>query len=956
MTQHGNGRKRSLLEMMNATVYMPLRRNERLHPLLFYILLLLTFENTTGFVHTKSSSLDKTPSQRRNSPTWKSNRRRISFTALAVDSLTSANTGSNLPNKNNKNKNDKPPQYNARNNQSKNSIKFNIRQLFQQARDLERRGEWRKATGLLQDILKLDPADAHSHLALARLQARRAPQEPQRAVQAFENGIQACPNSIHLWHAYAHYRQSQNQVTQAMELYERALQIDPYNPYVCHAYGLLLMEQHEQQSRNVSQSDNASSLSSVVLTGSNANTNCTIPMASMELWNRALTKTSTAALVCSLGEVLIAYCQDYDAARKLYATHAPKVSNERERTEIYLASSWLEERYFRNEERAQELLQQAVTASPTSSLAKVALARFEGRKRQQQSGGGAKADEYKQATLQKLASACVGPKGNDSVQPEDGRVFNAWANIEVKQRRYSAARTILRKGLEQYPKDHSLLQAAGKMEERMKNYTGARELYAASLRIEPSAPTIVAYALLEIKHSESSDRNLTKAIGLFEEALLVDPRHGPAYNAYARTVFQKLGDASKAREIFQRGVVANCPDAASIYHGYAMLELWLGNVSQARTLLLKGREEVKRQETGKDYVHRERAVFIAHTLGMLELNRNLPADALEVFQDGISRYGNSSQLLLGAALSEVMLGRQDKARSLFEMSVLNDAQHAQAWQAWGVMEMRAGNMETAKTLFESGIKNAPWHGALWQAYATMESRLGNIEGARALFDTGIKKAPNHIPLYQSWAFMEFREGNFLQAKALISKALTRDKRNGSGWLIYSKIEDQMGNDGLASLLLRRGIECAPDMPELYCALGDLMIRRGKINDARQVFEKGLEVDPMHAPLYHSLAELEAKVFNLDGLAALNKRAKKMFNSDALVPAPASTEIFGTKIRTRRARTVPKGVEALAERIVEDEQGSDATIEVTNGLLGKMGSAILEEDGRVSQLLSFGDED
>jgi hypothetical protein len=91
--------------------------------------------------------------------------------------------------------------------------------------------------------------------------------------------------------------------------------------------------------------------------------------------------------------------------------------------------------------------------------------------------------------------------------------------------------------------------------------------------------------------------------------------------------------------------------------------------------------------------------------------------------------------------------------------------------------------------------------------------------------------------------------------------------------------------------------------------------------AREVFEKGIEVNPLHAPLYHSLAELEARVFNLGGLATLNKRAAKFFNNNALVPSLSSSEAWGTKIRSGRSRNLPKGVAALAQKIVDDEEDS-----------------------------------
>lgn len=260
-----------------------------------------------------------------------------------------------------------------------------------------------------------------------------------------------------------------------------------------------------------------------------------------------------------------------------------------------------------------------------------------------------------------------------------------------------------------------MFQAAGKVEERLGNFTGARELYTQSLHLQPSAPTLVAFAMLELFQPESKSANFTKVKGLFEEALLLDPRHGPAYNAYGNIEF-KSGNIDSARAIFERGVSAECSDAASLYHGYGKFELSLGNVDAARSILEKGLGEVRMKGLGTDSTHRDRSKFLSHTLGMLELNSNRPVVAREVFQEGINRSGNSSQLLLGAALCEMKLGKENAARALFERSILSDKKHAQAWQAWGVMETRAGNFKTASTLFQCGLKSAPKNGPLWHGF------------------------------------------------------------------------------------------------------------------------------------------------------------------------------------------------------------------------------------------------
>lgn len=827
--------------------------------------------------------------------------------------------------------------------------KFRIRDQFIRAKELERKGQWRKASNVLRSILDIDPTDSYSYLALAKLEAKRArsSQDADHASQIFANGVKACPSSIHLWQAWAVYEESRGNITNAKNLFEEAIKLDPFNPYVCHAYGLML-RRLEIERRGSSYSIEA-----------------------RRLWEQALEKTSTAALVCSLGEMLTTN-NEFEKSRELYERHITKLETEKDKTEVYLAMAWLEERYFSNFELAEQLLNKSLKLSPTSSIAQIAIARLKGRRQQRienlnNSKSTSSSDKFiskgervHTTIARSLANACLHIESERSDLPYgDGRVHNAWANLEVKADRLINARKILSRGLRRYPNDHSLLQAAGKIEERLGNHTGARAFYRSSLQVQPSAPALVAYALLELKSpqkSYSGSFDFEYISQLFEEALMIDPRHGPGYNAYARFVFEQQGDDDKARTIFERGVRANCTDVASIYHGFAKVELSVGNVDRARQLLLEGQEIVRRLDGMMDSPHRERSLFLTHTLGMLELKSNRPLDALNVFTDGINRYGNSSQLLLGSALCQTKLGRAQTAREFFERSVMNDEKHAQAWEAWGVMEARSGNFATAKKIFDCGLAIVPKYGALWQAYGTMQARLGNIDHARSLFEKGIRMAPRYVQLYQSWASMELREENFVAARALIAKALTLDKRNGYGWVVSAEIEDLTGNTGLGILMLRRGIECCPNSAKLYHALGDILVRQKKINEAREVMEEGLEVDPLYAPLYHSLAELEARVFNIAGLAKLNKRAAAIFNANKLeTPSTLSDKMWGSSIKARRSRSHQRTkTTALGPRIV-DEDGSEQSViysDIDNFLDEVLASSSnLLEDSIVDELFS-----
>jgi Tfp pilus assembly protein PilF len=201
--------------------------------------------------------------------------------------------------------------------------------------------------------------------------------------------------------------------------------------------------------------------------------------------------------------------------------------------------------------------------------------------------------------------------------------------------------------------------------------------------------------------------------------------------------------------------------------------------------------------------------------------------------------------------------------------------------------------------------------------------------ARTLFAAGLQKASKvrHYSLFQGWAALELREGNYQAARKLIAEALTRNKKNGRGWIIAAQIEEQDGHSGLVSLLLRRGIECNPNDAELYRELGEYFVGQGKIDDAREVFEKGIATNPMYAPLYHSLAELEARICNLEALARLNKRAAEIFHNNALEPSPMSSEAFERKVKATHTQHDPhqsnnNRISAFATKIVDDRDDDD----------------------------------
>ena len=86
------------------------------------------------------------------------------------------------------------------------------------------------------------------------------------------------------------------------------------------------------------------------------------------------------------------------------------------------------------------------------------------------------------------------------------------------------------------------------------------------------------------------------------------------------------------------------------------------------------------------------------------------------------------------------------------------------------------------------------------------------------------------------------------------------------------------------------------------------------------------------------------MFNIEGLAKLNKRAAKVFNANALVPPPATAEAtWGKKIRMSRSNAhLPLGVAALAEEVGLDLDHAD----LEQSLTGMDPNSIIESMSRI----------
>lgn len=139
-------------------------------------------------------------------------------------------------------------------------------------------------------------------------------------------------------------------------------------------------------------------------------------------------------------------------------------------------------------------------------------------------------------------------------------------------------------------------------------------------------------------------------------------------------------------------------------------------------------------------------------------------------------------------------------------------------------------------------------------YASAFERVGDFNQSVANFERILKLSPDFHPALNYLGYMFADSGIYLpRAKDLIEKALAQDSTNPAyldsyGWVLF-----KMGKLGEAEKYIRQALDLMdnPDV-ELYDHLAEIYYAQGRQEDARQIWQKALGMDPNNVAIREKL--------------------------------------------------------------------------------------------------------
>lgn len=269
-------------------------------------------------------------------------------------------------------------------------------------------------------------------------------------------------------------------------------------------------------------------------------------------------------------------------------------------------------------------------------------------------------------------------------------------------------------------------------------------------------------------------------------------------------------------------------------------------------------------------------------------NDQLYEEAVQLLEGLLVEDPNNLAALTDLASAHVGLNQLDEAFVVIESALALAPDHGQLLLMLARVERSRGEADRALALTDHVLELNPTNMAAWQFKAQTEFTRGEKDNGKSTLGQALEVEPQHPITNTMYAqFVEIPDGEYDKAELRLRKATARDPYQAYPWRTLGGLLEHLGRLDEAETAYREGLEHSPDDPslhallavqlakrehpdaeahlreairyesefrgELYVSLGAELARKGRIEEAREFYNKVLEVDPGNAAAINNRA-------------------------------------------------------------------------------------------------------
>lgn len=329
---------------------------------------------------------------------------------------------------------------------------------------------------------------------------------------------------------------------------------------------------------------------------------------------------------------------------------------------------------------------------------------------------------------------------------------------------------------------------------------------------------------------------------LFNHALELDENNTVARNNLG-TTYLSVNEPKKAFEQFRK-VVEIDPDNVSALNNLGLLYAQFGQPQKSleyNTLAL--------QYDPDNY-------FAHNNLANILSNAGRYDDAIYHYEEALRIRPDYSEALSNYANLLQIKGDLDKAEELLRKAIKISPKYASAYNNLGNTLQKKERYEEAVELYQKAIELEPNELNYYLNLSKAYEALSKNELAVETMKDGLKIASQKIQVQLLLLDLYLRNDQLDQAEELIAQ-LEKEKNPISTVKVFkARIAAQRENWEEALNILNELVSQNPNAPDLHNELGEVLLKKGDKQNAREKFEKAIDLNPKYQKAIDNLKSLE----------------------------------------------------------------------------------------------------
>ena len=336
---------------------------------------------------------------------------------------------------------------------------------------------------------------------------------------------------------------------------------------------------------------------------------------------------------------------------------------------------------------------------------------------------------------------------------------------------------------------------------------------------------------VEIGEFESADRLFVRFL---DQEMLASERLMDKAN--------ELAEQSKFRsaEWYYRFMMKQIPEDPFIYNNYALLLADLGRFDEAEEFFKKALLE--NEDLGSDVSVEFNYANLLFLLDRIE-------EAEWFYDKALVQDPNDLPVLNNYVLLLIRKGEFSKSESILKRILAINPADMVALQTYSNLLVRDGKFEEAIHNAQTLVNSYPDYAQAYFQLASVLAESDRLEAAVEMLQKSLSLDPNNIESITLLAVTFSDMDRYEESQAIFEQALVDNANDPMLRYHYAAMLFDWGKNDDAQLWISALIEQDPDHGEALSLLGSILKNQGKIYEARTLFEKSLEKDPLNPDIW-----------------------------------------------------------------------------------------------------------